>query len=791
MNISMKTCLVLAALSLATLGACAGGDGPLGPAGSTSSESSGSPTVPSTVTRASAASRAAGDVRASKPVQDRYRLADVRHSFRSALGDDIDCVDFAAEPGVRALVVRGESVDALRCVVDGAAAAHHSIVREPRGASDAHYNGDQDSDGRARACPAGSTPHVRPAAGSVARAAVQKPPKSPTVGVGQNYGGNGDEYAWVAASLENPLQSPVTEPNTGGFTTTAIAFPTFPTDGSAEGWHSVSQLWLLSVDPSSHMRQSVEVGWEVVGPVAGQATAPPFLMVYSTTDNHTYGFSCDVTACASNWLDEPIWVPNGGANPATVSPGGMLPYSVPGGTQHELTMSVEEVSAPGATSWVGWGVWVSIDGAPETMLGYFDRQQYATVASSTYGPKTTSLATGATDFQVGGEVAGAQSVPPSQAQGIHMGEGPVLPNATTAYGADYHRNFGYYDSNGVLQEPHGYVWSTSKDYVYNVNAPSPPGYSPNWFYFGDRAGTAQSQALLGNDFDGDGIADVASSCTSTWCGTTAQLGILTSGQLPVVSWSAQTWVPYGSGGFGALPVPRDYDGDGKSDPAIWSASTGIGVWTIFNSTGPVTSTSFGMPGDIPVSADYNGDGKADIAVWRPSGLHWYVAGVPSITWGYVFGTTTADIPVPADYDGDQITDLAYWTVDSAQQGWWHILPSSGGRAKVTPYGIQYDIPVPADYDGDGKTDIAVYRPSLQQWFILNSGTPEWRPVFTTPRSGNPFGGGPVPADYDGDGATDVAYWDNTGEWDIMSSATQATTHVAWGNYYETNLPYFR
>ena len=63
----------------------------------------------------------------------------------------------------------------------------------------------------------------------------------------------------------------------------------------------------------------------------------------------------------------------------------------------------------------------------------------------------------------------------------------------------------------------------------------------------------------------------------------------------------------------------DFDGDGKSDIAIYRN----GTWFIRRSTGGVTSVVWGgLPQDIPVPADYDGDGKTDIAVYR-SGT-WFI-----------------------------------------------------------------------------------------------------------------------------------------------------------------------
>jgi Divergent InlB B-repeat domain/FG-GAP-like repeat len=219
---------------------------------------------------------------------------------------------------------------------------------------------------------------------------------------------------------------------------------------------------------------------------------------------------------------------------------------------------------------------------------------------------------------------------------------------------------------------------------------------------------------------------------------------------------------YAFGMSGDVPVLRDYDGDGKTDIAVYRN----GDWYIHRSLdGGVTSVGWGIAQDIAVPADYDGDGKTDIAVYRNG--DWYIhrsldGGVTSVGWG-----VAQDIAVPADYDGDGRTDIAVY-----RNGDWYIHRSSDGGVTSVGWGVAQDIAVPADYDGDGKADIAVYRNG--DWYIYRSSDSGVTSV----------GWGvaqdmPVPADYDGDGKADMAVYRNGG-WYILRSSDSGVTYVQLG-----------
>jgi hypothetical protein len=188
--------------------------------------------------------------------------------------------------------------------------------------------------------------------------------------------------------------------------------------------------------------------------------------------------------------------------------------------------------------------------------------------------------------------------------------------------------------------------------------------------------------------------------------------------------------PFGIRGDQA--INRDYDGDGKTDLAVFRKGAAPGdpaLWFYLGSD-PVTNPTNGVftipwgttgvgttSGDTPVPGDYDGDGKFDLAVYRFGGLSPNNAflvrrssdlGLTVQQWG----NFQTDYILPGDYDGDGKTDFCAartGALSTTPIQWWVLQSSNGQGAPMLTFGISSDLPVQGDYDGDARTDYAVYR----------------------------------------------------------------------------------
>ena len=276
------------------------------------------------------------------------------------------------------------------------------------------------------------------------------------------------------------------------------------------------------------------------------------------------------------------------------------------------------------------------------------------------------------------------------------------------------------------------------------------------------AGCGQARTA---DFDGSGAADRAWTNNGTW-----YTGSSTTE--PHVLYVGHAWDPAVPSSED-VPVPADYDGDGKVEIAFirndrtWMRADGTVIAEY--AAPPKLSDKDSV---VPVPGYWSGGPKAVPAWYRTSDATWFITGALPAHFGR--GATDlasqgmkgydGDFPVPADYDGDGRTDLAAYRPTT---GAWSVRSSRDGSISTTvvrtPRQHEVLLPVAGDFDGVGHAQRSVYDMD-DQWYVEGRENPVTVPFDPTRAAA------PAAADYDGDGRTDLSAYDyETGSWWVQGS----------------------
>jgi hypothetical protein len=321
-------------------------------------------------------------------IDSRYMPADVVHTFTSVWGETVDCVNFFAEPGVRALAAAGQPITQVpRLQVPQEILAQLSSP-DSGAPVPLPFDGLPDPSGNARTCPEGSIPELRITVDDIQRAGGlptffqarnrKLPPTRPS-------GGDAPQFGHVQVESKNLTAL-------GGGATLSIAAPPI-----TSGQHSLAQIWFGSGSAVSaavpggtgcsgnSCFQTIEVGWTEDESV--NTDNSPHLFTFATNNGYVDGCYDNIGSVGTGAWDCIAWVPNNSSNVQFAQGMSLATYDpLPGSTVHTLT----PVVWPGSG---GYEIILVIDNSMASVLGYYPYSDYA-----------APLAQGATFFNAGAEV---------------------------------------------------------------------------------------------------------------------------------------------------------------------------------------------------------------------------------------------------------------------------------------------------------------------------------------------------------------------------------------------------
>lgn len=227
-----------------------------------------------------------------------------------------------------------------------------------------------------------------------------------------------------------------------------------------------------------------------------------------------------------------------------------------------------------------------------------------------------------------------------------------------------------------------------------------------------------------------------------------------------------------------LPLLGDFNGDGLVDVGTYDRTNGH--WAValsnFGGFGSVTEwlTNFGASTDWQyVNGDFNGDGKTDIAIFNQSNGQWK-AGISNSAgfdnqgvWATFSNTSTSTMPITGDFNGDGVSDVGVYNKAAGNVTVAISNKSSFTSASIWINSLAYSSAAQVftgDFNGDGLIDIGVFNDG--NWsFAVSDGTQfisksEWDTSFGVGKT-------PVISDFNHDGLTDIGvFTKDTGLWQI-------------------------